>query len=96
MDRRMWDGLVGSMRETWVATMAMGAVPPPMLMVVEGSRLVGYVQLRAVSHGYDAATAIAEMSLFRRSGSCYGRGGLCRWKTLRSPVTMCPCSLVPR
>jgi len=62
MDRRMWDGLVGSMRETWVATMAMGAVPPPMLMVVDGSWLVGYVQLRAVSHGNDAATAIAEMS----------------------------------
>jgi len=62
MDRRMWDGLVGSMRETWVATMAMGAVPPPMLMVVDGSWLVGYVQLRAVSHGNGAATAVAEMS----------------------------------
>jgi hypothetical protein len=31
---------------------------------VDGSWLVGYVQLRAVSHGNDAATAIAEMSAF--------------------------------
>lgn len=62
MDRRIWDGLVGSMRETWVATMAMGAIPPPMLIVVDGSWLVGYVQLRAVSRGNDASTAIAEMS----------------------------------
>jgi hypothetical protein len=62
MDRRMWDGLVDSMRETWVATMAMGGVPPPMLMVVDGSRLVGYVQLRTVTRGNDASTAIAEMS----------------------------------
>ncbi len=62
MDGRIWDGLVGSMRESWVAAMAAGGVPPPMLMVVDGAGLVGYVQLRPVHVGSDALTAIAEMS----------------------------------
>lgn len=59
----MWDGVVESTREGWAASMALGAVMPPMLMVWNRAWFVGYVQLRPVLTGDDAASGIAEMSL---------------------------------
>jgi hypothetical protein len=58
----MWDGLIEITRETWAEVMALGAVPPPVLMAWNGPWFVGYVQLRPVQTGDDAATGIAEMS----------------------------------
>lgn len=59
----MWDGLIEITHGTWVEVMALGGVPPPMLMVWNDARFVGYVQLRPVLTGSDAASGIGEMSL---------------------------------
>lgn len=62
MDDRTWNVLVDAAKEGHVAAMAEGFVMPPALYPLVEGRLVGYVRLRPVYQGQDAATAIGEMS----------------------------------
>jgi hypothetical protein len=62
VDDKTWNILVGAAREGHAAAMAEGLVMPPALYPILNGRLVGYVRLRPVRRGQDAATAISEMS----------------------------------
>jgi hypothetical protein len=63
MDDRTWNGLMNAARETHVAMMTEGGlVPAPALFALLDGRLIGYVRLRPVYRGQDAAVGIAEMS----------------------------------
>ena len=62
MDDRTWNVLVDAAKEGHAVAMAEGFVMPPALYPLVKGRLVGYVRLRPVYQGQDAATAIGEMS----------------------------------
>jgi hypothetical protein len=63
MDDQTWNGLVGVARDTHEAVMReTGLIPAPALFALAGGKLIGYVRLRPVYRGQDAAVGIAEMS----------------------------------
>lgn len=63
MSSRTWDVLIEAAKAGQEAALAAGGfVMPPALYLLIGDRLLGYVRLRPVYQGQDAATAIAEMS----------------------------------
>jgi hypothetical protein len=62
VDDRTWNVLVDAAKEGHAAAMAEGFVMQPALYPLVKGRLVGYVRLRPVYQGQDAATAIGEMS----------------------------------
>lgn len=64
MTDKIWRGLVETVRSMHVALAAeLGFVLPPTLFPIRDDRLIGYVRLRDVYRGSDAANGIAEMSL---------------------------------
>ena len=65
MDERLWDGVVRSIMSGHAELMEQcGMVLRPQLFAFADGRLRGFVQLRPVYRGQDAAQGIAEMSGF--------------------------------
>ncbi|MFI5808438.1 hypothetical protein [Streptomyces sp. NPDC051561] len=62
MESRMWNGLVGVVKETYTASLGEGAVPRPLMMPVVRGELVGLIWGRPLHVGQDALAGIAELS----------------------------------
>ncbi|MEU1516262.1 hypothetical protein ABZ490_29685 [Streptomyces sp. NPDC005811] len=62
MEARMWDGLVGVAKKTYIASLGEGVVPRPLMMPLVRGELVGLVWVRPLRVGQDAVAGIAELA----------------------------------
>ncbi|SCF60657.1 hypothetical protein GA0115259_1000924, partial [Streptomyces sp. MnatMP-M17] len=62
MEARMWDGLVGVVKETYTASLGEGVVPRPLMMPLVRGELVGLIWVRPLKDGQDALAGIAELA----------------------------------
>ncbi|MEU3221093.1 hypothetical protein [Streptomyces sp. NPDC006971] len=62
MEARMWDALVGVMKDAYIAGLGEGTVPRPVMMPLVRGELVGLIWVRSLMVGQDALTGIAELA----------------------------------
>ncbi|MEU2739576.1 hypothetical protein ABZ656_30500 [Streptomyces sp. NPDC007095] len=62
MEARMWNALVGVMKEAYTAGLGEGAVPRPVMMPLVRGELVGLIWVRPLKVGQDALAGIAELA----------------------------------
>ncbi|MFJ2022016.1 hypothetical protein [Streptomyces nodosus] len=62
MEARMWDALVGVMKDAYTAGLGEGAVPRPVMMPLVRGELVGLIWVRPLKVGQEALAGIAELA----------------------------------
>lgn len=62
MEARMWDALVGVMKDAYTAGLGEGTVPRPVIMPLVRGELVGLIWVRPIKVGEDALAGIAELA----------------------------------
>lgn len=62
VEARLWNALVGVVKEAHTAGLSEGAVPGPLMMPLVRGELVGLIWVRPLHVGKDALAGIAELA----------------------------------